>query len=337
MVDVVYYHGKCSDGFGCAMILYHYYATKFSVERAKEIKFLPYFHSKPFIDFKLITGKCVLMLDFSPPLKLFQHVVKRAKFIKIIDHHPNTVNIPEKYRILDTTKAAVEITWERFFKTKLPKFLKYIAKRDMGDFSSEKGMSFCKYLDSQPQVFHIWRKYLDEVYVKEALSLSAGWNARDKILMYSLMNSVSFTIYEIDDEYCIAASINTILFRSELGDRLMKKYPFIDFAILWSYSARFGQTSISLRSDDDHTDVNDIARYHGGGGHRNASSCMIEGCQPELNYPVPDHADEFITAYLKRGENSMTMPEEWSDIMDEEKYSNLFAKLFPEGCVVNFT
>lgn len=328
-IQIVYYHGKCADGFGSAMTVYHYFATKFSVERAKSISYLPYFHSGSSIDLDLIRNKSVLLIDFSLPLHEFNKLIETVKWIKIIDHHPLTEKLPKMYRIYSSTKAAVELTWSYFFATPLPKFLSYIARRDMGDFSSVKGMSFCKYLDSQALNFKVWRQYLNESSVTDALNKSAGWHARDNVLIITLMKMVSFTIYEINDEYRIAASINTVLFRSEIGDRILKKYPFVDFAMLWSYSSRFGQTSISLRSKD--FDVNEVAKDHNGGGHRNASSCMLPGCDPELNYFTPDYAQEFITMLLQ---NKLRISKECDDIINGDKYDNLFGRLFPDGCTL---
>src|SRR5690606_28882017 len=82
----------------------------------------------------------------------------------------------------------------------------------------------------------------------------------------------------------IVKTINSSVWKSEIGNILSKDSS--DFAAIWSMNRR-GFYQISLRSDKhcgEH--VGKIAKFFGGGGHRNAASFQSD------TPPVPIEVDE---------------------------------------------
>src|SRR5699024_286495 len=75
--------------------------------------------------------------------------------------------------------------------------------------------------------------------------------------------------------FVVHCQCNLGMLRSELGSALMDKYKNADFIAVYSIKSN-GVTTFSLRSDNDHVDVSNIANILHGGGHRNASGVSVE-------------------------------------------------------------
>ena len=80
-VDTLLYHGDCIDGFACAFACYYFSKTK---NNKKKITFIPCQHQKPP---PLVTGKNVLICDFSYKYNTLKSMIKEANKLCILDHH----------------------------------------------------------------------------------------------------------------------------------------------------------------------------------------------------------------------------------------------------------
>jgi oligoribonuclease NrnB/cAMP/cGMP phosphodiesterase (DHH superfamily) len=68
------------------------------------------------------------------------------------------------------------------------------------------------------------------------------------------------------------AIINSNDLQSEIGAHLYEKYP-VDFVIIYSLNGA-GLVNIGLRSKNPTgTDVSNIAKMYGGGGHKHSAGC----------------------------------------------------------------
>jgi oligoribonuclease NrnB/cAMP/cGMP phosphodiesterase (DHH superfamily) len=79
----------------------------------------------------------------------------------------------------------------------------------------------------------------------------------------------------IDDKYYFTVFVNSTVLKSEIGNTLLYKFPYSNFSGIYSIDDITNSTHFSLRSLDDKTDVSEIAKIYGGGGHRNASGIKI--------------------------------------------------------------
>ena len=61
---------------------------------------------------------------------------------------------------------------------------------------------------------------------------------------------------------------------SEIGSRLS---PDCDFAMIWYYDHVGHNIRVSLRSFHENTDVSEIAKNFGGGGHKKAAGFVLPG------------------------------------------------------------
>ena len=100
-VNVVIYHANCNDGFGAA-----YSAWKLLGNRAE---YFAASHGAPPPD---VTGKKVVVLDFSYNNETTKQMIEQAEELWVIDHHKS--NMVELHDIsnthFDTTRANIEFS-----------------------------------------------------------------------------------------------------------------------------------------------------------------------------------------------------------------------------------
>jgi hypothetical protein len=90
------YHGNCADGFGAAWV----------VRKALgDIEFHPGKHQSPPPD---LTGKDVIMVDFSYSRPVLLAMAAQANSILIIDHHKTAIDALVDLPANVTTKFAIE-------------------------------------------------------------------------------------------------------------------------------------------------------------------------------------------------------------------------------------
>lgn len=286
-IDVVMYHGNCRDGHCSAFIVWHYFKNNFGIDRANSIKYIPcsYNNSSHFLELEIIpniTRKNIIMCDFSFQYSDLNKIINVSKSFLILDHHKTSQKdlekIPDNLKIFDMKKSGVGLTWQYFFPTiDLPRFLAFVQDRDIWTNAIPDCESFIIYFYEQPFEFELYEKYFDDLFVNDAIIKGKAWIDYRTVIMKNIMNKTSYIIQEIDKEYRIVLYINCSELKSDLGSQVFTKYPFGDFSAIWNYDLTTDKTYYSLRSTNDRLDVEKIAKYYGGGGHRNASGLSFGG------------------------------------------------------------
>jgi uncharacterized protein len=281
----VIYHNNCPDGFGSAFIIWHY--LKLHNIQLNNIVFTNRNYlietqqlSPDFLD--KYNRKNLVICDFSyRPSQLFKLICK-CKSILILDHHKTAkfdlINIPDELKIFDMKLSGVGIVWNVYFPDKpLPKFLTYIQDRDLWKFEIENTTEFSVYLAEQDFNFELWESYLDESNLNKVTLIGKSWLEYQNIIIDNLIAGASYFIQKINNRLQIVLYVNSSIFKSEVGNKLLKKFPYADFSVILNYNAYRDQTYISLRSTDDRADVSIIAKQLGGGGHRNSAGLALKG------------------------------------------------------------
>ncbi|AGF84884.1 DHH family phosphohydrolase-like protein [Moumouvirus goulette] len=292
-IDVVFYHGYCSDGFGSAFVIWYYYKMNYGQTAADNITYIPCYHQKDLQTFspdflQKINNKNVIMCDFSYKYNQLLDIITLSKSFMILDHHKTAqaelINIPEHLKVFDMSRSGAGITWDFFFPDKpIPKFLAHIQDRDIWTFKLPKTNEFIAFFYEQDFNFTLWEKYLLEENVTEAIITGEKWLEYQKITINKIIKRTSYIIQNINNQYTIVLYANSPEFKSDIGNKLFYFYPFGDFSCVWDYSLYKDETYYSLRSTNDRYDVSTIAKVFGGGGHRNASGLAfsgIKGCLP---------------------------------------------------------
>lgn len=361
-IDIVIYHGHCSDGFGSAFVIWNYYKQLFGLDRASGIKYIPAVYQKDFVltdNFvEEMTGKNIIMCDFSYRYQHLKQIIDVANSFIILDHHKTAekelAQVPDNLKIFDMKRSGCGITWDYFYPTtKIPKFLAHIQDRDLWTYMMPESATYVKntaefvaFFYEQKFDFDLWETFLDDTVTESAINTGRAWLEYKNICVDKIARKASHIIQEINNQYFIGLYVNTSDLKSDIGDGLLTKYWFGDYACIWNYDKYRNESVYSLRSTDFRSDVSKLALNFGGGGHRNASGICFDGVVTTLPYPnIDDHGIIKLLLHNKRGSrirNNVTetytlisVPEvknEWF----ETKYMHLLKRKFKDSLYIVF-
>lgn len=246
------------DGFGAAWVV-----RKANPESI--IEFVParYGDDPPDTD-----GYLVYIVDFSYPREVLLEMSKEAELI-VIDHHKTaeTALSDLPFAHFDGSKSGAILTWEYFFQSDVPvpKFLQYIQDRDLWRFELDCSRAINAAMYSYPMDFDVWDSFESDSVISDLMlegvsilrdrqktidSLTAGW-------AIEVVNFEGYQVPLLNCPHWLASESLNVLANGQ------------PFAV--SYSDSEDQRTFQLRSVEDGIDVSEIAKRHGGGGHKHAA------------------------------------------------------------------
>lgn len=324
-IDVVLYHGKCTDGFASAFCVWLYSNQNYEIDVANKIEYISCTHStNAILDDKFIQkliGKNILMCDFSYKYDLLVQIIEVANSFMILDHHKTAEldldKIPSELKVFDMKRSGAVITWNFLFPdTPLPKVLQHVQDRDLWTKIIEGTDEFTTYISEQTLTFELFESLLSEEKLTSAITYGANWLEYKKSLVAKGAKRAYECIQKINNKLMIVLYVSSIPeFTSDIGNKVFEFFPLGDFSAVFSHGLENNMTYFSLRSMDDRQDVSVIAKQCGGGGHRNASGMAVSGIIPYL--PFEHTYDTEILNILK---NKKTGPLVYytKNIPDEE-------------------
>ena len=277
-VQVVIYHANCNDGFGAA-----YSAWKLLGNRA-EYHAASHGSSPPDV-----TGKKVVILDFSYNNATTKALIEQAEELWVIDHHKS--NMVELHDIsnthFDMTKSGAMLAWEYFHPGKEPpKFISYIQDRDLWQWELPYSKEFSAAFDMVPWNFDEYEKFEDDSVFDDAVKRGSYILAYSKTVIKKVCDKATKRRYK---EYDVMV-VNSSHWMSEIGATLAKD---CDFAMIWYYDHDASIYKVSLRAFHDTMDVSEIAKSFGGGGHRKAGGFVLpKTTHPDSIFNVDDESSE---------------------------------------------
>ena len=281
-IDMVLYHASCSDGMGAA-----YAAWKLLGNKAE---YIPCYHGGVIPDVK---GKRVAVVDFSFKNAVTKQMIKDAESYIVIDHHKTAVVELHDISccIFDMTKSGAMLSWEFFHPGKeVPKFIQYIADRDLWKWELPYSKEFSAAFDMVPFEFKSYEEFEDDSVIDDAIKRGSYILAYARTVIKKISNKAQDRQMTIDDKTYNVKVVNSCHWQSEIGNELSKE---CDFAFVYYYSHHSNEYLVSLRSFHDNIDVSAIATKFGGGGHPKASGMVLaEHPNTLLNAVVPDVIDD---------------------------------------------
>lgn len=281
------YHGNCADGFGAAWV----------VRRAlgdSEVDFHPGVYGETPPD---VTGRDVVMVDFSFKRPVIEAMVKVARSILILDHHKTAANDlagfpppitptsffnhlqdvrgavndgtdPRLPRVLfDMERSGAGLTWDYFIGGPRPKLIDHIEDRDLWRFNLPGTREIQAAVFSYPYDFDIWDKLMDgdpqELAREGAVIERKHFKDIAELLK---VGQRRMTIAGYDVPVCNLP----YTLSSDAGHAMGKGERFAA-----CYMDTPAGRVFSLRSAPDGIDVSDIAKQFGGGGHKNAAGFTV--------------------------------------------------------------
>lgn len=276
MKTLCIYHGNCADGFGAA------WAVRRSLG-AENVEFLAGRYGMPTPD---VTGRTVIIVDFSFPLEALQTMAQQARAVLVLDHHKTAAealaelepapihyyawaeSLPKLSAVFDMNRSGAGITWDFFFPHfQRPALINHIEDRDLWRFKLEGTREILANLFSYPQDFEIWDELMKQP-MSAAIDAGTAINRKHHKDVADLVASSKRRMVIAGHDVPVA---NLPHIHSSDAGHLMAQNE--KFAACYQDTA--DHRYFSLRSNDEGMDVGEIAKQYGGGGHRNAAGFKV--------------------------------------------------------------
>ena len=278
-VTRVIYHSPCQDGFGAAYAFMKYLG--FVNDYSQQIIYTPASYNIPkdvlLEKIKDLKGEYVVYLDFCSNPDIMDQVLDLVEGLLILDHHKTSFDLSDRVKehaVLDMDKSGIRLAWEFCFpNTQVPRFAKYIEDGDLWKWKYSESKAFNLAI-SNDNIFkyYYYNNLEDDLVVNDMIKrgelLLSYRDNQVKSAIEKAVN-VNFRNYNIMVTNCTENI-------SELGNKLAE-LPDIDFAMIWFYNHKNKNIKVCLRSLEQTSDVSEVAKLYGGGGHRCASGFVWNG------------------------------------------------------------
>ena len=264
MFTHIIYHKACPDGYGSAYVAWKVFGNNCA--------YIPqsYYDSPP-----NIKNGSILVCDFSFNYQTTMNYINNNNDFYNIDHHQsafdNLNELDEKYKYFDINHSGIYLTWKYFFPDQpIPKFVNYIEDYDLWKFKYPETKPFMIALNELPYRFDIWKNLENDNFVNELIQKGKILESYQNSMIKMISKAAKIKSQKFDDNLYKVAYVNTNLFKNEIANKLVSDSE-CDFSVAYNYDDNKNLTKFSLRSNDSKTDVSQITKILGGGGHRNAA------------------------------------------------------------------
>lgn len=274
------HHARCADGFGSAWVVRRWF--QYTAEAGDTLEFHPGVYTEAPPD---VTGKRVLLVDFSYSAETVRELALKAESVTVLDHHKTAIEALQPLLAegliqgaFALDKSGVGVTWDWFFgPEEMPRLLQHVQDRDLWKFALPGTSEISAWLFSFPYDFDIWDALVEE--------LDTEGDTAARLQGRAIARKHSKDIEELLDLMAREAEIGgwkvpvanlPYTMSSEAGLALSKG--------LHTFAACYydlpTERCFSLRSDENGMDVGAIARQYGGGGHARAAGFSVPRDHP---------------------------------------------------------
>ncbi len=261
MKPICIYNGGCDDGFAAALCVY--------LGLAKNVELFAASYGKPAPD---VTGREVILVDFSYKRADMKVLADQAKSILMLDHHKSAMEDMEGFVrpnceiVFDMNRSGAMMAWDRFMKPIDSvcglEFIRYIQDRDLWKKELVNSEEFTMGLRSYPQDLDLWQTF----FKNGPVQLIEQGRAVYRYYRQCVEAAKSIAFESMIDGVAVPVCNSTFALASDVAGELAEGRP---FAAVY-YETKDGYV-YSLRSRGDGMDVSKIALKFGGGGHKNAA------------------------------------------------------------------
>lgn len=276
--NLVIYHSNCTDGFTAAWAAWKCLGD--------DADYVACSYGTPVTDLILQEYVRVYIVDFSFPRDQIVWLCDAVEQVYILDHHKtaqadlaNWDDRPHNLWIhFDMNKSGAMLAWEYFWPNReAPELVKYVQDRDLWKkelTSTEEITAYISCYDKEFEQYDALYAELDSHWAK-CVSIGAHLLKQTRNIVADIVRSARPMTFHFSDSQLgpitgLAANC-TGHFASDVGHELCKLSG--GFGATYCANAD-GSVKWSLRSEGDY-DVSKIAKYFGGGGHRNAAGFTL--------------------------------------------------------------
>lgn len=259
-VPLVVYHADCWDGFCAAWLMHRFYG-------GDEMDYHAAQYDEPPPD---VAGRDVWVLDFSYPRPVLEEMHRSARSLTVLDHHTTAQAALEglPYCVFDMNFSGAQMTWA-YLRPEMPApwLVSYTADRDLWRWALPDSKEVNAALRSYPLDLETWDRLNDEESPETLKRDGAAILRAEEVTIQVHLARARETVF---DGHRVLSVNATSLF-SEIAGRLAEGRP---FGMVW-FERDNGVRQYSLRSRDGGVDVSEIAKAHGGGGHKGAAGFEV--------------------------------------------------------------
>ena len=305
--DMMIYHANCADGFGAAWAAW--------MRWGDAVEYVPCSYGQNPPD---MTGKHVLIGDFSFKRDGIDTCMQGAKSLVILDHHKTAEDEltafrifkekPERftlktisplvadvtaggyaapcYALFDMQRSGAVMTWQFCHPGEdVPMLLRLIEDRDLWRFTMPETKPFGIWLRCEPFDFGQWELISQELNdCRDAHRIFTEAAAMQRFFDQKVVEIGRLARSGLIAGYEVPLCNCPPMFASEVGHWMLDENPSAPFVACYSDQGK--SRGYSLRSRDDRMDVSEIARKFGGGGHRNAAGFGVPLWATVTSFPA---------------------------------------------------
>jgi hypothetical protein len=257
---LVIYHANCIDGYTAAWAAWLKYGD--------EAEYRPASYGDAPPD---VTGRHVLVVDFSYPRDVMSKMNDEALTLSVFDHHKTAQAALDglNFATFDMARSGAGLTWDILHRKGRPWLIDYVEDRDLWRWALRDSKEINAWISACK------RDNFDDWSMLEKAGDQAA-RARGEAVLTFIDRYVSEMVEQsrlVEFEGRRIPIVNAPYINiSELVGKLAESAP---FALGWFQRAD-GLYAYSLRSRGvDGIDVSEIAKKYGGGGHRNSAGFAL--------------------------------------------------------------
>jgi oligoribonuclease NrnB/cAMP/cGMP phosphodiesterase (DHH superfamily) len=300
------YHGNCADGFGSAWVVWRFFGGF--------VELFPGIYQNPPPDVK---DRDVIIVDFSYKRPVMQEIAAKAKSVLVLDHHKTAMedltpkdnfiamfnptwegfqgNVAQDvvegagtqiYVVFDMNRSGSGITWDFFYPDeKRPTLINHIEDRDLWKFALPHTREIQAALFSYEYEIDLWDQLINDVNLFGTDDMVMEGAAIERKHHKDIAELLKVTTRDMIIGGVVVPVANLpYTMTSDAGHKLCEKFDAPFAACYWDTPEG---RQFSLRSREGGTDVGEIAKQYGGGGHKNASGFRIPWGEHDLAQGEP--------------------------------------------------
>lgn len=302
--DTIIYHAPCSDGTTGAWAIWR---------TNRSAKLIPAKHGMKLAP-EDYTGKSVVIVDFSFSRDYLLEIADASLSTVLLDHHKSAerelanLSHPKLTVVFDMNRSGAQIAWDYINPTLTQRrhwFVEMVADRDLWKWELPWSKAVGK--ATMEMGYHESVEKVEELVTSN--------RCHDEFILFgrTLLDKEEKDIENYAQKaifcemktplglYKVAVSSPPYSLRSEVGNRISKKYP-VDFAVMYTYNFPTDEWSVSCRaSDESKIDLSEITKsLPNGGGHAKSAGFTVYGPQSTPPEKFAKNKGETMYYYLTK-------------------------------------
>lgn len=280
------YHANCVDGFASAWVVNRFFNGEVEFFAAKYGSLPP-----------AAVGRHVIIVDFSYPADTLKLMGDMSLGVLVLDHHKTAQEMLAEFvepmelwteprhdkgkstkavrAHFDMNRSGAGMTWDYFFRgVPRPMLVDLVEDRDLWRFKKIGTREIHSLLTGDEMTFQRMTELNEELECNSAtfMGLIDKGAAIDRAHLQKCKELIEAARHMINlDGNAVPCCNAPTHMASDVGNMLCQGWP---FAVTY-WDRPDGKRSYSLRSTSESMDVGEIAKRHGGGGHRNAAGFEV--------------------------------------------------------------